>query len=792
MIEAHRFGFSHRGTGRRQLQDVTCEIPAGSRVAVMGATGAGKSTLTMALNGLVPHHHPGDLYGQLRVAGMATHEASLPQLVRITGLVSQDPQAQVMERLVLDDAAAGPANLGLPRDEVVSRARRALAAVGLADLACRETTTLSGGQLQRLAIAGVLAMEPQLLVLDEPASALDPEGAAAVRSIIRTLSDAGNTIVLVEHDPDAVATWADLLLVLAGGRVSYFGPPGPFLRDAERMAAAGLRPAAGPRPRSPQAPRSTPPQASTRTPVLETIALTHRYPSGALALDSVDLAIYRGEFVALLGGNGAGKSTLARHFTGLLSPTSGTVRVGGSDAGGRDTGDLAGEVGFVFQNPDHQIFANTVFDEAAFGLRNTNVSQEQVAERVGQVLSQVGLGDAAGTHPLRLSRAERQRLAVASVLVRDPGILILDEPTTGQDWRDTQALMELVSGLHRAGATVVLITHDLQLAARYATRAVVLDEGRLALDIPMTRLFDDEARLAELHLAPTGPPGSQAPAPDPGEPPEPTGEPTLAQGRASLLSRADVRSKLLALAAAVAATLLASDPLANLILAAVTAGAVVTAGGSSVEGGSSGSGADGLRRLRGLLAPLLPVLFLVFAFAVLAPPPGADPDVVARLWPGALPVTAGGLRHAANLVLRLVAMVCGSAAVLASTPTEQFTTLMRTLRLPNALVFMCTTALRFVPTLRQRARQITDAQQVRGARISSGGLVRRIKAHATVMIPLLTSGIRMSEDLAAAMVSRGYGITRHPTRLHDLSWSWRDTLLAAAAIALLAVPLVTG
>lgn len=145
MIEAHRFGFSHRGTGRRQLQDVTCEIPAGSRVAVMGATGAGKSTLTMALNGLVPHHHPGDLYGQLRVAGMATHEASLPQLVRVAGLVSQDPQAQVMERLVLDDAAAGPANLGLPRDEVISRARRALAAVGLADLACRETTTLSGG-----------------------------------------------------------------------------------------------------------------------------------------------------------------------------------------------------------------------------------------------------------------------------------------------------------------------------------------------------------------------------------------------------------------------------------------------------------------------------------------------------------------------------------------------------------------------------------------------------------------------------------------------------------------------
>ena len=524
------------------------------------------------------------------------------------------------------------------------------------------------------------------------------------------------------------------------------------------------------------------------------------------AVGGVSFELRRGEVLGIVGESGSGKSVTMLSLLRLLG-TSGRV-VGGSivfdgteltEVPERRMADLRGRrISMIFQDPMTSL--NPVLTigyqlEEPLRRHGRGTAAER-RQRVLEMLRRVGIEPAErriGQYPHQFSGGQRQRIMIAMALMCHPDLLIADEPTTALDVTVQAQILDLMKELQgQFGTSIVLITHDLQLAARYATRAVVLDEGRLALDIPMTRLFDDEARLAELHLAPTGPPGSQAPAPDPGEPPEPTGEPTLAQGRASLLSRADVRSKLLALAAAVAATLLASDPLANLILAAVTAGAVVTAGGSSVEGGSSGSGADGLRRLRGLLAPLLPVLFLVFAFAVLAPPPGADPDVVARLWPGALPVTAGGLRHAANLVLRLVAMVCGSAAVLASTPTEQFTTLMRTLRLPNALVFMCTTALRFVPTLRQRARQITDAQQVRGARISSGGLVRRIKAHATVMIPLLTSGIRMSEDLAAAMVSRGYGITRHPTRLHDLSWSWRDTLLAAAAIALLAVPLVTG
>ena len=689
MIEARGLGFSHRGTETRQLADITCDIPTGSRVAVMGAAGAGTSTFAMTLNGLVPHHHPGDLYGQLRVAGIATHETTPPHLVRVVGLVSQNPEAQVMERLVIDDVAAGPANLGLDRDEVLFRARRALEEVGLAGLGDRETTTLSGGQLQRLAIAGALAMEPQILVLDDPTSALDPEGAATVRRIVADLSAAGRTVVMVDHNPDAVATWADLLLVLQEGKLAYFGAPGPFLDDERRVAAAGIRPRHRCRGGVPERPEPETP------PILEAIGLTHRYPSGVLALDGVGVTIHRGEFVALLGGNGAGKTTLAKHFAGLLEPTSGTVR------------SHAGRVGFVFQNPDHQIFANTVLDEAAFGPRNAGLPDPDVAERAGRALKRVGLGDAAGLHPLRLGRGDRQRLAVASALTMNPDVLILDEPTTGLDWRGTEALMGLLTDLNRDGTTIVMITHDLPLAARHASRTVTL------------------------------------PAPVPEMAPEDPGNAT-ARGNGF-----DVRSKLMALTAVVAATFLASAPLVHLGLATLTAGALARV--------------RGMRGLWGLLAPMLPVLVLVFGFAAVAP---------------------GGIGYASALVLRLVTMLCSTAALLATTPAERFTTLMRALRLPNPLVFVCTTALRFIPTLRRRSRQITEAQRVRGAHIDSRGPVRRVLAHATIMVPLLTSGIRMSEDLSAAMISRGYGITRHPTRLHDLHWTWRDTLLALASAAL--------
>lgn len=534
IIDADRVGFSYRGTDRRQLSRVSFQAARGARVAIMGATGAGKTTLAMMLNGLVPHHHPGDLFGVMRINGIATHEVRMADLVRTVGLVMQDPEAQLTARRAIDDAAVGPANLGLPRDDVWRRAHGALRSVGLGDLAERDTTQMSGGQQQRLAIAGILAMEPELLVLDEPTSELDPSGTAEIYAIIADQCARGRTVVLVDHDSDRVADWADQLLVLVNGEVEFCGDPATFFGDGERVRRAGLRQPAhweflelahqqglvtalptdraalaraidsiggtlrpDIAPIEQTAPRPNP---ETGTPAVQTRGLTYRYPSGVLALDGVDTTFAAGEFVALLGRNGAGKTTFARHLVNLLHPTSGSVLINGRSTEGRKVHELAHEVGYVFQNPDHQIFANSVFDEVAFGLRNFDVPEDEIRDRVHQVLQRVHIEDAVDAHPFTLGRGERQRVAVASVLALRPQILIIDEPTTGQDWEGAVAMLDLVQELNEEGCTILMITHDMLLASQYAQRALVFQQGQVALDTAMGDLFSDIDRLAELHL----------------------------------------------------------------------------------------------------------------------------------------------------------------------------------------------------------------------------------------------------------------------------------------------------
>lgn len=550
IAHAVNLGFAYKGTDRRQLAHVTVEVSRGERVAIMGATGAGKTTLAMMFNGLVPHHHPGDLYGRLCVSGHATHEVGMSDLVRMVGLVMQDPEAQITARRALDDAAVGPANLGLPRDEVWRRARTALESVGLAELEDRDTSQMSGGQQQRLAIAGILAMAPEVLVLDEPTSELDPAGTREVYRIIEEQCAEGRTVVLIDHDSDKVADWADRLIVLVEGELEFFGDPAEFFSDGDRVRRTGLRqpakyaiveaaassgvlakseapveeqlmqvkralseqlPGEAPRPElrgaekvdSVGAPIVTESRELTDAAVsvaIDAQSLTHRYPSGVVALDSVDVRVSHGEFVALLGTNGAGKTTFARHLVNLLKPTSGRVLINGEDTAGKKVHELASEVGYVFQNPDHQIFANSVFDEVAFGLRNFGVEEDEIRERVREVLGRVHMEHTAEVHPFTLGRGERQRVAVASVLALRPEILVIDEPTTGQDWQGAVAMLELVKELNREGNTIVMITHDMLLASQYAERAVVFKSARVALDCPISELFDRPADIHALNL----------------------------------------------------------------------------------------------------------------------------------------------------------------------------------------------------------------------------------------------------------------------------------------------------
>lgn len=528
--------FTYRGATGDQLREVSLVVPRGQRLAVMGATGAGKTTLAMACKGLIPQLHEGAVRGAVRVLGRDPLHEPVARLCDTVGLVLQDPESQVTGRTVVLDAAVGPANLGLPADVVWRRAREALELVGLTDLADRETSHLSGGQLQRLAIAGVLAMSPPVLVLDEPTSELDPAGTAAVFDLVRRLSgDGAHTVVLVEHESELIAEWAQRVVVLADGGIVFDGSPDELFGDPDRAAALGVRapqvaqvmmrlrddgqaaPAApttlseavrvldrwSPASEAADArhhPR-TRGRAATGT-AIQTRGLHHVYPGGAAALVDMDCRVDEGEFVAVVGRNGAGKTTFARHLNGLLRPTGGEVRICGRPAAGRSVAELAHDVGFVFQNPDHQIFASSVADELAYGLRNAGWDPERIAARVDEVRRLVGLDVAPDTHPFRLGKGQRQRLAVASVLALSPRILVVDEPTTGQDHAGARAMLDLVADLNAAGHTILMVTHDMALVAEYARRVLVFDRARLVADATPAAVFADEDLLAAAGLVP--------------------------------------------------------------------------------------------------------------------------------------------------------------------------------------------------------------------------------------------------------------------------------------------------
>ncbi len=533
-VHADAVSFRYDETDSPQLRTITFDVARGERVAIVGAAGAGKTTLAMSLNGLVPHHYEGELTGTLTVAGRAVASSEIADLVRHVGLVMQDAESQITGRTALEDAAVGPANLGLPYPDVLARAERSLRRVGLADLRDRDTAQMSGGQLQRLAIAGLLAMDPEILVLDEPTSELDPAGAEQLFAVARGISESGRTVLLVAHEPELVAEWAQRLLVLADGVLIYDGSPAGFFTDPQLVERAGLRPpgvvsvvtalcgkgllpdrvavpttvAEAARLLRPYLPtlrgmsRPAPDATGSGPVVVEARGLSYRYPSGVQALTGVDLRIRQGEFVALVGRNGAGKTTFARHLNGLSRASTGSVDVNGRAVATRPVHELATEVGYVFQNPDHQIFASSVREEISFGLKNLGHSTEAINNRVADVLEQVDMPEMAEAHPYRLSRGQRQRLAVASVLAVRPGILVVDEPTTGQDWTGSVAIMELLRSLNEAGHTILVITHDMLLAAQYTRRAVVFDQGRVRADRPTRELFRDPAVLTEAQLRP--------------------------------------------------------------------------------------------------------------------------------------------------------------------------------------------------------------------------------------------------------------------------------------------------
>ncbi len=527
-VQARGLSFTYRaGSGtaseRPALNDVSLDLPAGGLTWLMGRTGAGKSTLCLCLNGVIPAMQPGEFAGEVVVGGERISGRHVYEIADRVGALFQDFEAQLLASDVEREVAFGLENAGMSRDEMRRRVDEALELVGLSDLRDRDPATLSGGQKQRLALAAVLAPQPSVLVLDEPTTDLDPRGKRLLTQIVRNLSQQGITLLIAEHDAnDALA--ADSLIALHDGEKRFDGPPRELLGDPDRCRDLGVLPpqlselrerlGLADLPLEPEAAarvledggwsldadeyaRLTDHMPSVGAPIIEMEDVSFAYPGTEdLALRDVSLTISEGEFVVVLGENGSGKSTLARHLNGLLTCTSGVVRVGGRDTLEQTVRDLAPRVGYLFQNPDHQIFSSSVREELAFGPRNLDLSEKEVAERVDYALELTELSGWEERDPFVLTKGERQRVALASVLACRPRVIVFDEPTTGLDGLQQRTMMELLRRLNEGGQTVIVITHCTWAAAEYAHRALLLDEGALIADRPVREVFGEDELAA--------------------------------------------------------------------------------------------------------------------------------------------------------------------------------------------------------------------------------------------------------------------------------------------------------
>ena len=489
------WGWRHAGRNAWAVRGLSLSIEPGERVLLLGASGAGKSTLLAGLAGVLGGDDDGEAEGDLRVDGRTPAESR-----GRSGLLLQDPDAQVILARVGDDVAFACENLGVPRDELWSRVRWSLDAVGLGLPLDRSTAQLSGGQKQRLALAGLLAMRPGLLLLDEPTANLDPDGAREVRDAVSAvLARTGATLIVVEH---RVAVWRDLVdrvIVLdsAGGVLADGAPEAVLADTAGRLREAGVwlpdEPVPAARPVAPGAPLLEARSLAVGRPPLfagrrawrsrgSADLLAHALPFRA------DVSVAEGSALALTGPSGVGKSTLALTLGGLMPALGGALAAapalaGGAatDPGGWRSRELLTRIGTVFQNPEHQFIASTVRDELAAGPRALGLPAEEIAERTEQLLEALALLALADANPFTLSGGQKRRLSVATALATRPRLLILDEPTYGQDANTWRRLVDLIAGLRGEGHAVVAATHDAEFAAAIGAGELRLDAAREAV-----------------------------------------------------------------------------------------------------------------------------------------------------------------------------------------------------------------------------------------------------------------------------------------------------------------------
>ena len=789
---ARDWGWRHAGRKNAALSGVDLDIAPGERVLVLGPSGSGKSTLMGGLAGLLGGAEEGEATGMLTVDGVAPAEAR-----GRVGLLMQDPEAQVVLARVGDDVAFGMENLGVPREEIWPRVEESLAAVGLSVPLDHSTTELSGGQKQRLALASILAMGPGLLLLDEPTANLDPSGVAEVRGAVEAVVEkTGATMVVVEHRVDVWASLVDRVIVVADGAIAADGPlrevleqQGDALRErgiwlpgddvaAEVGAAPEVAPASfegaeeGVQDGADNG-------AQTAAPIARVADLTIGYDKAAPVRSGIDLTIERGVSTCIVGANGAGKSTFALTLAGLLPPLAGTVEVQTSDGTRGDPHEwsskqLLGRMSMVFQEPEYQFLASTVAEELAIGPRAAGMTDDEIAPLVDEHLEALGLTTLARANPMTLSGGEKRRLSVATALISAPELLILDEPTFGQDRGTWLGLVRLLRAALARGVTLVSITHDPAFVAAMGQRVVDLGQVGTRGGVP-TDSTDEAGAAPAGHAHNEGAQSATNAAPAPARGAQTSAQPGTQTGTKpgarGLLARTNPVARVLALLVATTPLLITIDPVSAGVALALELALMPLSGVSA-------------RSFFLKATPLLVAAPLGALSMLLYASPGGH--VYWQLGPAA--ISDHSMWLALGIGLRMCAIVMPAIALLDRIdPTDMGDGLAQILHLPARPVLAALAGARMTSLMAADWKALERARRARGVGDSS-----RIRSFLRGSFSLLVFALRRSGKLATTMEARGFGAAGKRTWARVSRMRAADAVLMIVAVALPAIALTVS
>lgn len=752
------------------LDGVDVDIRSGERVCLIGANGAGKSTLARLIAGLAAPDS-----GSVRLLGCAVFGDDGPRAEtyrtarRGIGAVFQNPEDQIVTTVLADDVAFGPENLAVERSEIGRRIDDALQCVDLTDLRMADPTRFSGGQQQRAAIAGMLAMHPRLLVLDEPTAMLDAASRAEVMAVLDTLHESGTTIVHVTHRTEETLH-ADRVLRLEGGRIADVSSEASATASRLRMTEQ-RSPTSGARehcpsmsevrehcPSMPEVREHTSPatKKTSQEPTAPLVSLDHvtfAYPDAVCpVLADMSLHINAGETVALMGANGSGKSTLAKLACALGKPSSGNITVAGIAvarqdrrhmryASRRQLKALRGAVGYVMQHPERQLFAQTVAEDVAYGPRNQGLGDKQVTERVGQALRLLHIEHLAERSPFALSVGQQRLAAIAGVIACHPRLLVMDEPTAGLDAQARACVRELIGSLHDSGVAVLLITHDSDEARQLADRVIELG-GRCEQDQPSHHQTKPN-QTSHCHSKQDQPPHRHSER--------------AKRVEESPITHLDPRVKLPALLALMFCAFAIGNA-AQLAVGALSVLSIVIA--SHIKPNRL------LLSIRAFLA-LFVLMGLLNVFFVRTGTP--------LFTIGSFSVTDEAVATAGLYICRFAMVIIVGAVFLETTTPTALTDALASLLSPlrraglhtQETALVLSLALRFIPTLVGEMRSIFDAQSARGGCIETGSAFQRIRAMGAIIVPVFAGALRHADNLSLALDARCYeqGLTRTHWRL---------------------------